>query len=291
MSLGKIASVAQVVVTLISFLMCVSVFFISSPPSISDEYNCIIAHKCSQEIEENFFYCFAILFAAATFPVLLSILSYVRNLSEHSKEIKENHAMLMAIASRSVLVIDKDRFEEFYSKALDEIRSSNTSANIIATSSFTPPDKYMQDKYFSELANIIISHNARYRVLLAKGNPREWDDYAVDELEARESHLNIAAKNASGTRKSWEYGHQFEARRSRYHARIDFLVVSDSVFMNMALSERFDGDRGYIYIKDMRVAELFRDWFDVIWKLKNMSDEIFYEPNPAPGKRKFRLSR
>lgn len=277
---NKYISYIQNTVTFIGLALCAVLILISGPPSISDLYSCVVqSNLCNHESISKLFYIFAILFAGATFPVLLILMSFVHKNWQISEKINQDHDILKSMAKRAVTVITKNEFEDFYNSAIDEIERAPYNTLIRATSSFTPPDEDMRDKYFSRLADIINRENSfKYQVIIAKGDSDndQLIKEAEKEIKTRIKYLD-EVKGNGGKKRNWSYGSDFTIRQSRYHARMDFLIVGNSIFINANTSAKTTGDRGYIYIKDRKCAEVFTLWFDAIWN--SHSNKVDYDKN------------
>lgn len=246
-----------------------SLLLFSSPPEISDFRDCFLKDGCTAETKQDIFYSFCILFAAAIYGFLIRIFICVKKYRDLTEKIGLELSATSACIKQSISVIHKDQFEKFYEAALEKIKKmesidGNNHLIIRATSSFTPPDHKMRDRYFKELAKIITKRQSpSYRVILAKGNNKEWDIKCREELKIRKSYLDNAARENG---RDWEYNVDFSAKRSRYHSRIDFLIIDEYVFLNVGTSSKND-ERGYIYVQDKNVASIFNRWFDLIWEV------------------------
>jgi len=254
----------------------------------SDAIRCFSATPCDPQVVTSLR---NILFTTAAITICLTLVKiYSTVCKTHSvvAEVQNYNELLSKISKGEVHVVTREIYENFYQKVIEEISNSADQMDILATSSFTPPTKPLQDLYFFNLSKRIIASQANYKVLLAKADGEDWDHLCHEELIARENYLNQAKTEIKGG--EWHYGHQFTARRSRYHARMDFIIVGNSVFMNISQSRGLTtNNRGYIYFDDPQISNIFRKWFYAIWNDNEYSDPIKHELDPETGKMKFIL--
>ncbi|WP_372026662.1 hypothetical protein P7L70_11910 [Tistrella mobilis] len=269
----KAGEVLGSIVSLFCLVVGGFVIVISDIDDIFFKSACIIDFTCTDEIKNGILRITTVLAMSLLIPTSLHILTNINNIRKNSSNIENDVSIILENIHNSISVIDNDKFEYFYASALRGIENAAYEQTVIrATSSFTPPDTEMREKYFDGLAKIITRKSSpNYQVLMAKGNNSKWDEECLKELKIRKTYMD---KHAEANGRPWHYDQDFSARRSRYHARMDFLIIKDTVFLNVSTSVKNSGDRGYIYIKDNEVADIFRRWFDTIWKDNRLSSKI-----------------
>lgn len=216
-------------------------------------------------------------FVLSAFIVLNLAYFYPRRIYEKiSQDLSRINANLDKSNVSWYEVLDETSWDELRKNIFRTI-SASSDRFIRATSSFYE----LPDTYFDELAHVICdSKMPDYRLLTAKGNdPKHpdsirWNERFEKEMKLRISSLNKAAgDNPDG----WALREHFSVKKTRYHARIDFLIVGDNLFMNVKTRNHDSRGREYIYVKDARIVSAFRQWFDTIWNNTDLSEEVSME--------------
>ncbi len=181
-------------------------------------------------------------------------------------------------------------------KKIEESLKQNENQRFVvgATSCFNlsevpESEKTQRNQYFDRIASLIASkRDFRYRVLFAKGDhkaPRElsYDTLCKKELQIRYSYI----KRHQRPEYYWSYGSQdsdFCAKRSRLHNRIEFLIIGDSIFLNLRKKEGDAQHIIYLMIRGREIVDCFSQWFDSIWSNNDEAHLIEFDRNNSGGR-------
>lgn len=272
----------KLVIVILGFSVLIFFILNTNAPSIQQIGECYISKDtCPSDVRRYLFEAYLTVFFITAISCLYLIIGITSGNKKSLDEIRGSVALTMSALKGSISLVEGKDFDVFYHRAIDEMsRSTSRNSKIRATSSFTPPDEEMRKQYFDLLAKLIVKPcSPNYMVLMAKGSSDNWDELCRDELVERVKCLDAAARTSSsenGRDRKWEYGTDFTARRSKYHARMDFLIINNSVFLNINTSAESANDRGFVIIVDRGVAEIFERWFDTIWNHEIYSTPVHF---------------